>query len=188
MRDYPLNLNAGDIKEISVTGNTWSIMEATDDVYVSVDNAPFIKRIKGQGLSYDVGVFKRLRIKSLVAQSVTIAAGQGRIIDKGTAVSVSTQANVKPGNTYSPGADVTVLAGSSAQLVAANANRLSVTITNKLSNSNTFRIGTPTTVGATVGDVLEPGESITIATTAALSAFNEGATDEALSVSEVEDI
>jgi len=188
MRSYAFSLLANVPQDLKIKGRHLRLVEATGDLYVALDQSPWLKLKQGQGLTIDGQGVTDVRIKSPTAQNVLIVAGDGLFHDNNQSVSVNTTATVDPANTYTPHADVSVPAGGTAALVAANSNRRAVTITNPISNAGTFRIGIPLSVAANQGDILEPGDSITLATTAALSAFNTGSAAESLIVNEVEQI
>ncbi len=185
MRSFQLNLQANVEQELGVVGNHFRILEATNDLYVSIDDSPYFKVKAGQGLTDNKDKFERLKVKSLVAQNALLIAGFGTFHDSNESISVTTSATVAPAATYNPLADVSVPAGASAALVSANLNRLSLIITNPTTNTATFRLGVPLDVSANKGAILEVGDSITLATTAAISAFNTGAVAESLVISEL---
>jgi hypothetical protein len=175
-------LQAGAILPVSTKGAFFHLIAAANSIEVSVDDGEYITITQGQGFETE---FKKLHIKSATTQAVSWVTGAGRFVDSADNVNVTTSATVAAGNTYTPKNDVTVLAGSTANLISATVGRLSITITNPTSNSNDFRLGVPLNVGAGKGDILEPGDSITLAYDGALDAYNSGATDEALIVGEV---
>ncbi|RLG23041.1 hypothetical protein DRN85_10125 [Methanosarcinales archaeon] len=77
--------------------------------------------------------------------------------------------------------DVSLTAGAATMIVAADADRQCVMITNLAANTQTFRIGNAS-VSATAGVELAPGESIEIETTAAVYGYNPGGSAESVSV------
>jgi len=187
MRSYQFNLQANAIQDLNAIGNHVRILEATNDVFISLDNQPFFKLKAGQGIT-DNTSFETIRLKSLVVQNVLLVAGVGTFHDSSESVSITTTTTIEAANTYKPVADILVNATSTAALVGANANRKLLTITNPVTNTGSFRLGVPLNVGAGRGDRLDVGESISLALTGALSAYNEGATNESLIVSELENI
>ena len=85
--------------------------------------------------------------------------------------------------TLIPTADVSVGAGVSAVVVAANVNRKNLIITSLSSNSAAGRVG-DNTVTATKGAELMPGGSIELRTTAAVSIFNTHSAGQSFSILE----
>jgi hypothetical protein len=83
-------------------------------------------------------------------------------------------------------ADVTVVAAAAAaQVIAANTSRMSVQITSLSTNTQVVRVG-DSNVGASRGDVLNPGESISYDTTAAIFAYTGAGADQTLAISYLE--
>lgn len=81
-------------------------------------------------------------------------------------------------------ADVSIAASSAAQVLAQNLNRRAALLRNLTANSAAFRIG-DTLITATRGIELAPGETISIETTAAISAHNTGGVAQTISVLEI---
>ena len=77
--------------------------------------------------------------------------------------------------------DVSLAAGTTTQIVGADADRLCIIIANLATNTQTFRIGNAST-SASTGIELAPGESIEIETTAAVYGYNPGGSAESVSV------
>ena len=82
-----------------------------------------------------------------------------------------------PAGQFLTGADVTVTAGATVQILGADSFRLSSTIGNLHSNTEVLRIG-DSTCDATHGLELAPGEQITIESGAAVYAYNPGSSDQ----------
>lgn len=76
-----------------------------------------------------------------------------------------------PAPAISDAADITLANGSQTGVMAADTTRRSVIITAPASNTVTIRLGDTGTVSATRGLPLQPGERITLETTAALWGF-----------------
>ena len=83
-------------------------------------------------------------------------------------------------------ADVTLAATATTQIVGALATRLCVLISNKKTNTQTFRIG-DSNAGAVRGVELAPGQSISIETTEAIYGYNPGGSGENVGVVWTED-
>ena len=82
--------------------------------------------------------------------------------------------------------DVTMVATSVTQIVAALTTRLCTLISSKRTNTQTFRIG-DANVGASRGVELAPGESISIETTEAIYGYNPGGSESILVLLREED-
>ena len=83
-------------------------------------------------------------------------------------------------------ADVSIAATTTDPVLAANTSRVEAIITNLAVNAQTMRIG-DSNAGAARGIELAPGQTIVLTTTAAISAYNPGASAESLAVLEVTD-
>jgi len=176
MRSYSLTLAVNAPQSIDAQGNFFRIVSASASATVSVqmDTGPYTPMEAGNAIKLERGEFGRLTLKSAVAQTVVIVAGFGTMYDDQQAVTVNANATVAPGNTLDNGGDVSLAATATTSVRAADANQLAVIIKADIANTATIRVGT-TAVGAAQGYPLEPGESVTIATTAAIAAYNPDA-------------
>jgi hypothetical protein len=95
------------------------------------------------------------------------------VFDGRATANVNVTATVAAGNTLNNGGDVSALAGAATQLLAADASRTYALICNVSTNTLTVRIGS-SAVAAATGVPLEPGETLALATTAAIYAYNAG--------------
>lgn len=175
MRSYSYTLGAGQVQQQNVPGRHFRVLESTGALYVSFNNGPEVKFLAGQGVTFDSAPFVEIRLRSLVAQSVLVVAGEGEYHDANENISVTSSATIAPGNTLPVGGDVSVAAISSVVISAAVASNLAVIIKADIANTETVRVG-GSGVGAAGGYPLEPGESMTIATTAIIAAYNPSAT------------
>lgn len=183
LRDYPLSLVVGTSQRLEVAGDFFLVTEATTDVYISIDNGPFLKRAEGMG---QTGFFRTLELKTLVDQSVRLIVGYGLAVDNRRSVSVSATTTVEVSNQVTQLADVSIPAGSSVQLAAANANRQTLVVKHKASNNpaDYVRIGNAT-VSATSGFELGVGEGIDLDTEAAVYAYNTGSNAVTITLTEL---
>jgi hypothetical protein len=183
LRDFALTLTAGVEQSPGIAGNFYHILEATDDVYISLDNGGYAKRMKGIG---EKAEFIELRLKSLVTQNIRLVAGYGELIDTRDNVSVTVSATVTPSDVITPKTDVSLPAGGPATLIcAANANRKSLMIKHNNGNdpADIVRLGS-SSVAATSGLEIVAGETVTIETEAAVYGFNTGSAAVAVSIIE----
>ena len=183
LNDYPFYLGAGEERLLEVAGDFYHILEATDTVYISLDDDEFNKRGKGLG---ENGPFYRIRVKSDVAQGIRIVAGFGQLNDTRDNVSVTVSATVTPSNNTLAIPDITVPAGTTVQLVAARAGRKSLMLKSLFTNdpSDSVRLGDLASVGAGSGIQMVSGEGVTIETETAYYAYNEGSNDFVISATE----
>lgn len=176
MRAYSLTLAVNAQQSIDVSGNFFRIVSASAGVKLSVQmgTGPYTPMDAGNAIKLERTEFTRLTVKSSVAQTVVIVAGYGTMYDDQQSVSVTSSATITPGNTLDNGGDVSLVALATTAVRAADAKQLAVIIKADIANTATIRVGT-TAVGAAKGYPLEPGESVTIATTAAIAAYNPDA-------------
>lgn len=183
LRDFNLNLVANVPQTLVVDGDFFGVYEAQNYVYISLDNGPDIKRTAG---NYQTGKYNTVIIRSLVNQTVVLQLGYGAFFSSNQNVTVNTTTIVEPGNSNPALDDVVVPAGGSIQIVGANLIRKSVIIKSLYSNdpSSIVRvgIGAAAAKGAELiaGDALPPIES-----TGAIDAYNPGALDVTLSITEI---
>lgn len=93
--------------------------------------------------------------------------------DSGTAAGDSVAIAVGVANTF--GVDQVAMSGAAAQIVAANAARRRITITNTDAGANLF-IGPTVAVTASDGHMIPPGGSLTLTNTSAIFGITTGAT------------
>lgn len=183
--DHVLTFGAAGSVRIPDSGRFVRIIEATDDVYIKLDDiSTELKRaVKSQVSSEG---FESVVIRSAVAQTIRLCISDEPQDEGREAVSVSVTASVTPGNTFAGVADVALVAATATTILAADADRLTALIKNPSSNTASVRIGTTGSTGAAQGFELEPGESISIATTAAIVGYSVPA--QSVSVSVVRDV
>lgn len=125
-----------------------------------------------------------LRNEGGAAVTVTLIVGYGDFADN--RLTVSGAIDVSKSTVLDSLADDSIAATSTELIAAADANRRELIVTNLPTNSQTFRIG-DSGAGAANGVPLVPGASLILSTTAAVYAYNPGASAESLSVVSVED-
>lgn len=170
-RDYSVTFGGAGERSFLVKGRYLRVLEAaTADPFFSLDDGQEVQRGAGQDIN-DPDGFYRVTVRSTVAQLVRFTVAQFPQDDARSNVALSVSATVTPGASVSASAVVSVPAVSSAAVLAANANRLSAIIANPATNTDPIRVG-GAGVAAASGIELQPGDSITLATTAAIYAYN----------------
>ena len=143
-------------------------------VTIIPDTGQPLLRFAGQDIDVGPGGFRRLQISVTVASTVKLVISDTRQADNQTSINATVSATVSPGGTFPTGGDVACPNAASTQLIAGNANELTVMV--RSSAANTYAAGTVrvggTGVGAASGIELNPGEVITISTTAPIAAYN----------------
>jgi hypothetical protein len=184
-RDFPLSLDAGVPQTLRVAGYYFGVISApAGPVQLAFDGGPFIERSAGMGGG---GRFSEIIIKSVLAQTVVLAVVMdegGTLYDSRATVNAAITAPIEVSNTILALADVTVPAGATAALVAADTARKELNVKLPSTAAAAVRLGAPANVAAGVGFRLEPGESIVLPTTAAVTAYCEGVADETVSLTE----
>lgn len=189
-RDYNLSLVAGQefelrgiigkfyrLKSVSVPGTT---------VQIQFDNSgnftPLVQGDWGELPGYET-------VRLVAAINVDVVFYLGAQIQRSDAATLSI-ANVTSTPEINNGgvspADVVIGAGLTATVSVARATKRQTIIGNPSTNTGNFRVGTG--AGAGTGFLLEPGMSIGIDGSQIISAHNEGAAAEALTVTEVDKI
>jgi hypothetical protein len=159
------------------------------DLFLSFDSQG-MEIQRGAGQSFDCGDFQfnTLFIRSTVAQTVRVSVSDQQQTDDRQNISATISATVDPGNTLETAADVSIAATSADVVFAGDANTRSVTVTSLDSNNAVIRVGELGSVGPTRGHPLYPGDSLTLATTQAIHAYNTGAAAQDLAVVAVKDV
>jgi hypothetical protein len=171
--DHDLVFLGSDVQEIQAVGRYIRIREATSSVYLTIDGSGEIVRAKGEQI--DVGKNSyRVRIRSTVAQNVSVVSSDTPQDDNRNSVSLTVNATVTNGNDNAHLAKVAVGAGVSALIAAANVNRKSLRVS-LLSDAAGYVTLGKLGVTATAGGTLEAGMVDYIDTEGALYAFNPNA-------------
>ena len=180
MKDFELNLPAGDDMALGVSGSF---------VRLKASTGALVFKAPGSHVSLAAGDYVRmapfragqLRVQNLSGSAVdcTVTIGDG---DAGSTRDIS----LSVASTMTDAADVSIGAASTDLVLAANANRREAMISNLATNTQTMRIGT-TNAGAARGVEIEPGQTIVLSTSAAIYAFNPGGGAETLGVLELEE-
>ena len=147
--------------EIAEEGRYVRVIDATDDVYIKLDDVS-TELLRGKGSQIGSQGFRRVRIRTLVAQTIQICISDDPQDEDRNAISLSVSATLLPGNTFEGIADFTPAGVGAEQVLAADSDRLTFTLTNPATNTGIMRVsGSAATVGAARGAYLEPGQSIT---------------------------
>lgn len=186
MTPVRVTLAAGIPKRFDYDGDYFHVLTApVDDLEVRFDDGEPVPARESVGFRR---YYRSIELSSATGQAVLCFVGFGSVSDGRASANVSTTVNISPGNTLNDGGDVVCPAVTATQLLAADPDRLYALLKNGSANTITVRIGTAD-VGAADGTPLEPGETLPLATTAAIYAYNPHATDDvtisASSVAEV---
>ncbi len=181
LRPYTYSIPAGGEVVAAIVGGFFRIHDAEGDVIVSFDDTSSLQGITmPQGDQIETK-YRKVRINSVTAQTITILAGFGSYGDHSEDINVTATANVSPGNALVNVGRVTIGAGVGGVVFAAAASTKTIIIKSLSTNANSVNIGT-TGVGALTGYELESGESMSMSVTAEIAAFNTGGSDVVLCV------
>lgn len=131
--------------------------------------------------------YREVEFESATGQSIVALLGFGSVADGRATANVNVTATVAAGNTINDGGDVSCLATARTQLLAADASRTYALLSNESGNSITVRIGSVAVTAAT-GIILEPGETLAYATTAAIYAYNNAASDVTINAASIRQV
>lgn len=123
-----------------------------------------------QGLGFR-RYYREVELESATGGAFVVLAGFGSVADARASVAANLTVNTAPGNTVPVGGDIACVAGVATLLSALDATRLTITVTNPSSNTGNVRVG-PAGVGAANGFLVEPGVSVSVATTAAMYCYS----------------
>lgn len=186
LRDYKLVLSAGVAQRFSAgeaTSLTLIRTSSTTPVTVRFDSgSSSAELLAGEGI--DDNYLGDIEIECAASQTVTVRLSTGYQRNQQT-VTVNANATVQNANTCKAVPDVSVTATTKVLVIAANANRKTVLIKSLSSNTAGVRLGDNATVAAGVGLQLDPGETATLDTEAAVYAFG-GASAATLTITELE--
>lgn len=179
MKIHNVTVPAGGFVEVVQVGDFVRILEAADQVTVQTDQGLYAEMQKGQAVRQPER-FDRVRISNATGADLAldVAIGFGEFWDDRMIGEVLTN-QISPSTLNTP-ADVSF---SVAQvLIAANTSRKAVVIAAAPGNTANVKIG-DSNVGAARGVTLQPGQSITIQSTAAI--YGYAATSQTAEILEV---
>jgi hypothetical protein len=187
MTPLTITLAAGVGKSFDIGGDWFHVQTApVDDLVVRFDDGEPVKLSQGMGLRR---YYQRVELESATGQAVRVLVGFGSVTDgRASVTGLTLNTTIAPGNTFDDGGRVSCVHAARTQLLAADADRLYALIKNPSTNTLTMFVGT---VGVTAasGVPVEPGETLPVATTAALYAWNaDAALDEYLWASSVKEV
>lgn len=144
-------------------------------------------RYAGQDVDAGVGGFTAVDLTVTVASTVKVCVSDTRQADSNTNVTANVSATVTPGGTMNQPGDIACANAVATQVIAGNANRLTVTVRAPSSGawtSGTVRIGT-TAVGAASGLEFDPGDSYSADFTGPVFIYNNSGAAISIQVLEV---
>lgn len=186
INSFPLALSANVELVLDVSEATCiSLFDATSSIKVRFNEASnWVPMRKGDDIGPHPVKFTKVTLLSTSSQNVTILVGDAEV-RQSTNVNVNSSATVQSANTCKASTDVSVTATSKVLVIAANANRKAVLIKSLSTNTVGVRLGDNATVAANAGIQLDPGETATFDTEAAVYAFG-GASAATLCITELE--
>lgn len=162
-------------RTISLEGRFIRVLEC-DASGVTITPKPGSPLLRNVGQDIDAGTpgFKSFQIAVTVACTVKVCVSDTRQSDTNTNVTANVTATISPGGTFPAGGDVACPNAAETELIAGAATGLTVIVRSSAANAyavGTVRVG-GTGVTAAKGIELNPGESISLDTTAPVHAYN----------------
>jgi hypothetical protein len=143
-------------REIQERGRYIRVIDApVADIFLQLDGSGEIQRGAGAQVSDGDG-FKRVRVRSAVAQTVRISISESPQEDNRQSVNVNATAQVEGATEVTSDPVVVIAAGAVAQLVAGDVDRLQVRVALPSSAAGPIWMGAAA-VAASQGGLLEPG-------------------------------
>ncbi len=174
-RDHELVFAGAGTMFVSQKGRHVRVLEApTAAVFIGLDDNAEVKVAGGQGVN-DLDGFKKLAVRSAVAQTVRLRVSETLQEDNAVNVAVNATATVQGGTVVNAPALVEVPPLTSELLIAGNADRIELRVALASDEASHVWLG-PLGVADEEGGLLEPGVVDYIATTAAVYAYNPHAT------------
>lgn len=183
MRDYKFTLAAGQERSLNVQGNWFHVLQATGTVKIRFDDGVQIDRGEGQGGSRS---YQKVSVYSSIAQTVVLSLGVGMETDSRATVNATINTTIEPTDTLTPRAEVSIGAGATVLLAAANANRKELRLGIKSTEANGVYIGNVGVGAVTPGGYIEEGSIEYVGTEAAVYGYNPGAAAVVVNVLELE--
>jgi hypothetical protein len=174
-QDHTIVFAGAGEREIQDRGKYLRVLDApTADIFLQFDGSGEIERGAGAQISDSDG-FKKVRIRSTVAQTVRVSISDQPQDDNRQEVNVNATATVLGATVITPVPLVEVGAGLTVQLAAGDPDRIELRLALASDEPGPVWIG-PAGVGDEEGGLLEPGMVDYPATTAAVFAHNPHAT------------
>lgn len=173
-RTYPLSLAAGQELQFGAEGNFYAVASADSPFTITFDES---NRIDGaeQGWGGEFpDSYSNVKVKSTTAQIIVLVLGYGRHHDNRATGNFTVNTTIEPANTITPLAEVSVPAGGSAQLAAANANRKELRVGIKADQPGGVYLGDVNVGALTPGGFIEEGGTDYLTTESAVYAYNAG--------------
>lgn len=173
-RTYPLQLAAGQELQFSAEGTFYHVLEAASPFTITFDQSNRIaKAQEGTGGEFP-SQFENVRVQSDTAQTITLVLGFGRFYDSRATANVTANATLAPANKITPFAAVSVPAGGSAQLAAADTTRKELRVGIRADQPGGVYLGDLNVGATTPGGYLEEGGTDYMTTESAVHAYNPG--------------
>lgn len=181
-----VTLPAGVPKRFGIAGDYFHVFQsAVSDLEASFDGDAPTPVAEGVGFRR---YYNEIELRSATGGAVVVYAGHGSVGDgRATVTGLTLNTQIAPGNTFDNGGDVSVPDSSVELLIAADPDRLYAKIALPSDAIGPIRIGT-SAVDANSGDLVEPGMSVPVATTAALYAYQTNGAPVTVVVSAVREV
>lgn len=187
--------NARDAVELKIGGNFLWLANSNNSAALATiafsreqgsDGIPFRLGTAVKGVNFaSVFITNTAQAGTTITLIYIVESHQSlEIVNAGTVVATVT---ISKSLTLTSTADVSLLAGVKTAILAANAARRSALITNLAAGAATIRVGDAANVAAGRGIPVLPGETITLDTAAAISAWNPGGLAQSVAVLEIVD-
>ena len=174
-RTYPVALQAGQELQFGAEGNFYAVASADSPVTITFDESNRITGAEqGTGAEFPEA-FSNVKVKSDTAQTIVLVLGYGRYQDNRATGNFTVNTTIEPANKMTPLAEVTVPAGGSAQLAAADATRKELRVGIKADQPGGVYLGDASVGAATPGGFIEEGGTDYLTTESAVYAYNAGA-------------
>jgi hypothetical protein len=175
---------AGGVETVYFVGANVRLMEASGAVRVLIDGRKAENLRVGIELPVPEG-FDRVQFQNDGAADVDLVVAFSAAGVRDDRISVNGNITLGSDTGLSSTADESVAATTTELVLAANGDRRAAVLKNPATNSDRFRVGDANT-GATQGISLEPGEGVTLETSAAIYAYNAGASAQDIELLEIE--
>lgn len=185
MMSVTLTLAAGIPQKIGVSGDYFHVLTApVTDLLARFDDSRQMPAYEGVGVRV---YYESVELESATGQTIVVLVGFGSVFDGRATANLNVNATQEPANSLDDLAAVTVGAGATVQIAAANINRKELRVAIASDEPGGVWLGAAG-VGANEGGWIEPGMVDYVATESAVYARNPGASDVVVSVLDLERI
>ena len=170
-KDFQLNLTANIPQTIHLQGDMYSILEASNNVYLMFgDSNEYIKR--SAGIAENIN-YTKITVMSIVSQNILLTLGFGILFDARALTQATIDTKIELANTFETSADITITQSTPTKILSGDDNIKSVVISSLQANLSEIRLG-DVHVDVDRGIPIQGGDTVIFDCSADVWAYTDG--------------